>query len=143
MKATKNVLAVVIAAAAAMIFISVGELIIGRLFPLPAGTDMHNKEAIARAMKLLSQNAFICLLIDYMAASFLAGIVAVFISKRITIRPAIAAGVILTLAGIYNLFILPHPLWFSIASSCCYIPLAYLGGSVFMIKEGKGTEKKL
>lgn len=144
MKATKNVLAVVVATAAAMIFISVGELFIVRLFPFPAGMDMHNKEAATQAMKLLPQNAFICLLIDYMVASFCAGVVAVFISRRITIRPAIAAGVLLTLAGIYNTAILPHPLWFSIANICCYIPMACLGGKLFLIKGGKtDTEKKL
>jgi hypothetical protein len=37
-------------------------------------------------------------------------------------------GALLTVGGVINLIMLPHPLWFSAASLLTYLPMAWAGG---------------
>jgi large-conductance mechanosensitive channel len=135
MKTFKYTWAVVIGTAAGMVLIKFGESLIGRAFPLPANLDWHNRAVVADAIRHMPTAAFVSLLVNYIVASFAAGIVATLMGQRVTIIPAIVSGMILTLAGIYNMFAIPQPVWFSAANLCCYLPMVYLGAVVVMKKE--------
>jgi len=134
MKKKNTVLAIVVGAIAGMVLIGLGEALIELVFPFPAGTNLRNKAELANAIRQMPQNAFICLLINYIIASFAGGIIATLISKRVTLQPAAIVGVILTLVGSYNTLTMSQPLWFSIANISCYLPLAYLGGRTVIRK---------
>ena len=127
MEITRYVLPVVVGAMSGMILITLGEMGIHHLYPLPLGTDSYDVDSLAKGLKDMPKNFFYLLLLNYIASSFLAGLISSLVAKRDTARPAIVVGIVLTLAGLYNVIYLPHPLWFSIVNLLVYIPLAYLG----------------
>jgi len=127
MEITKYVLPVVVGAMSGMILITIGEMGIHHLYPLPPGTDSYDVDSLAKGLKDMPKNFFHLLLLNYIACSFLAGLIATLVAKRNTARPAIVVGIVLTLAGLYNVIYLPHPLWFSIVNLLVYLPFAYFG----------------
>ena len=135
MQITKYVLPVVVGAMSGMILITLGEMAIHNVYPLPPGTDLYDADSLAKAMKQMPQSALLFLLVNYVISSFLAGIIATLISGRITFRPAMVVGIVLTLAGLYNVVVLPHPLWFSIINLLVYFPFVYFGYLVVRKKE--------
>jgi hypothetical protein len=124
---TRYVLPVVIGAMSGMILISLGEMWIETIYPLPPGTDKYDVVSLAKAIAAMPEHAFVLLLINYLAASFAAGVISTLVAKRNTVRPAFVVGIVLTLAGLYNVVSLPQPVWFSIAGLLVYIPFTYLG----------------
>ncbi len=127
MQITKYVLPVVVGAMSGMILITLGEMAIHHMYPLPPGTDLYDADSLAKAMKQMPESALLFLLVNYVISSFLAGIIATLISGRVTLRPALVVGIVLTLAGLYNVIVLPHPMWFSILNLLVYLPFVYLG----------------
>jgi hypothetical protein len=107
-------------------FQKVGQLI----YPMPAGLDMKDKEAMGAWIKTLPVGAFLLLLAGYAAGSFTGGAVAVLISGKL--GPALAIGGVLTLSGLANVVMIPHPAWVAVASLALYLPMAWLGGRVFL-----------
>ncbi len=127
MRIWKNILAVIVGIITALILISAGEYIMQYMFPLPAGTNTKDSKALVAAFAHMPASAFIFLLINYMIASFMGGLVATLTSGRTKAIPALIIGVFLTVAGIaYNLQV-PNPTWFAIISLLVYIPMAYGG----------------
>lgn len=127
MKVTKYVLPVVVGAMIGMILIILGEMWIHHMYPLPPGTDMYDAASLAKGMKDLPEKAFGFMMINYVVCSFLAGVISTLIAGRTTMRPALVIGIVLTLAGVYNVINLPHPGWFTISNLLVYIPFSCLG----------------
>ena len=127
MRITQYVLPVVIGAMGGIMLITTGEMYIETMYPLAPGTDKYDVDSLAKGMKAMPDKAFILLLVNYIVCSFLAGLIATLVAKRITGRPAFVVGIVLTLAGIYNTLYLPHPAWFSVVNLMVYLPFAYLG----------------
>lgn len=130
MQITKLILPVVIGAVLGMLLTGGGEVLIHYLFPLPPGTDINNPASLEAAMKSFPNSAFVCLLMNYTVASLVAGMVATLMAKRETAVPALVIGIVLTLAGLFNVMTIWHPTWFRIANLLVYIPFAYLGYAV-------------
>ena len=78
-------------------------------------------------MKQMPDMAFKLLLLNYIFASFTAGIIATLVAKRTKIIPALVVGIVLTLSAVYNLIMLAHPLWFTLANLMVYMPFTYFG----------------
>ena len=135
MQITKYVLPVVVGAMAGIMLISGGETMVFSVYPLLPGTDRYDAESLAKAMKVLPASAFMFLIVNYIVCSFLAGILTTLVSKGTTLRPPIVVGIVLTLAGLYNIVKLPHPLWFSILNLFIYLPFVYFGYLVVRKKE--------
>jgi hypothetical protein len=127
MQVTKYVLPVVIGAMSGMILITRGEMVIHNMYPLPPGTDLYDTDSLAKAIKLMPTSAFLFLLANYILCSFLAGIITSLVANRTASRPAFIVGIVLTLAGLYNVVALPQPVWFSVLNLLVYLPLCYLG----------------
>ena len=135
MAITKYVLPVVVGAMSGMILITLGEMWIETIYPLRAGTDKYDVDSLAKGLKDMPDKAFVLLLVNYIVCSFLAGLIATLVANRTMLRPAIVVGIVLTLAGLYNVIYLPHPLWFSFANLLVYLPFAYLGYLIVRKKE--------
>lgn len=127
MTITKYVLPVVVGAMSGMVLITLGETYIETFYPLPAGTDKYDVNSLSQAMATMPDNAFGMLLVNYVVGSFLGGIIATLVGGREMVRPAVVVGIVLTLAGLYNLVYLPHPGWFAAINLFIYLPFAYLG----------------
>ena len=124
---TKYVLPVVVGAMSGMILITLGEMWVETIYPLRAGTDKYDVDSLAKAIKDMPDKAFVLLLVNYIICSFLAGMITTLVAKRTSLRPAFVVGIVLTLAGLYNVIYLPHPLWFSVLNLLVYLPFVYLG----------------
>jgi MFS family permease len=123
----KRILSVVAGAAAAMIIITAFETGSAYIQPMPAHINPADKEAIAQLMNQMPLTYFLWLLLGYVVAAFAGGLVAALVSGRHEPRASMIVGIILTIGGVWNLMEIPHPIWFMIASTLCYIPLAWLG----------------
>ncbi len=128
MKATKYVLPVVVGVIAGMLLIKLGENLVGKLYPLPAGIDQNNVEALAKAVAAMPKAAFELLLLNYAISSFVAGLAATLVAGRTMMRPAVIVGVIMTLGGLFNVLTFPkQPVWFSVSNLLVYLPFAIVG----------------
>lgn len=127
MEITRYVLPVVVGAMSGMILIILGENALHNLYPLLPGTDKYDPASLAMALKLMPVRFFQLLLANYIISSFLAGVISTLVARRNTMRPAIVVGIVLTLAGIYNVIYLPQPLWFSVINLVVYLPFTFAG----------------
>lgn len=133
----KHVLAIIIGTITGMICIVFMQIGIFHLHPVPAGTDLYDSDSVEKAMSVMPQEVFIQFLVSYMIASFIAGITATLISRRIFRTPVLATGVIMTIAGIIKVTSVHQPLWFSVTSCFLYFPFAYLGYLVTRKKQDR------
>ncbi len=83
----------------------------------------------------MPDKAFMLLIVNYVICSFFAGLIAALVARRITALPSFVVGIVLTLAGLYNVINLPHPAWFSVVNLIVYIPFTYLGYLVVRKKQ--------
>jgi hypothetical protein len=81
--------------------------------------------------------AMALVLLGYVIGSFAAGFVIAKLASGARFKVAIFAGVVLTGVGVWNLMAIPHPMWFNVASSATYVPMAFFGAMI-----GGGKKKK-
>lgn len=127
MTITRYVLPVVAGVMAGIVLIAMGEKAIHYVYTLPAGVDMHDKNALAAAIAQMPVGSFLLLLLNYIICSFIGGTIATFIAGRGTAIPAIVVGISLTLSAIFYITVVPQPLWFCIVNLISYLPSSYLG----------------
>jgi len=127
MGTTKYILPVLAGVLTGMVLILLGENYIHSLYPFPAGIDPSDKSDLAAYIRTLPDKAFVLLIINYAVCSFLAGLVATLVAKRIALRPALVVGIVLTIGGLYDIVYMPQPLWVSLFSMLVYLPFAYFG----------------
>ncbi len=93
-------------------------------YPLPEGSNMNDMTAIAEYIKIAPTGALLMVIVAHIGGTFLAGISTALVSKN-NITTYIVGG-FFTLAGIYNLYMLPSPWWFSI-EVILYLTAAFYG----------------
>lgn len=67
------------------------------------------------------------MLISAATGSFMGGAIAVLVKPDLPSLYPIAIGTVLTVLGVVNLMMMPHPLWFWFVSIFIYIPSAWYG----------------
>jgi hypothetical protein len=97
-----------------------------QLFPPPTRLDPENPEHLAQIMGQMPLLAFFMLELSYAIGSFLGGFT---LGKLAPENPRLSwvLGAVLTLAGVANLFAIPHPVWVAVMTTVTYLPLARLG----------------
>jgi hypothetical protein len=94
------------------------------VYPLPEGTDMSDMNAIAEYVKIAPLGSLLMVMLAHIGGTFLAGLSTALVSKKMLTVYII--GSFFTLAGIYNLYVLPHPWWFTL-EAILYLPAAVFG----------------
>ena len=118
---TRNILATIVGLVVGNLAI-MGMHYLGMIFyPLPEGVDMSNSQAIAEYISIAPLGSLLFVMFAHIGGTFIAGISTALVSKNII--PIYIIGSFFTLAGIYNLYMLPHPLWFNI-EVLLYLPAA-------------------
>ena len=108
----RNILAVLVGLVVGNIAI-MGLHYLGMVFyPLPEGVKMNDMNAIAEYISIAPLGSLLFVMFAHIGGTFIAGISTTLVSKNII--PIYIIGSFFTLAGIYNLYMLPHPLWFNI-----------------------------
>ena len=93
-------------------------------YPLPEGTNMGDMNAIAEYMKIASLGSLLMLMFAHIGGTFIAGIAAALLYKEMYV--AYIVGGFFTIMGIWNLYLLPHPIWFNF-EAILYLPAAIYG----------------
>lgn len=81
-----------------------------RMYPLPAGLDVSDPEALRAYAATLPLGAFLMVLLGYAVAALAGGFVAAAVGRGR--RPALLVAALLVFASIVNLRTIPHPAWF-------------------------------
>ena len=123
----KNILSILTGLVVAFAVIYAMELAGHRIYPVPEHIDYKNKEAITAIARSLPIGAFMLVLLAHALGSLAGGFCATAISRKNGFRSVIVISILLTAAGIGNLIMILHPLWFMIVDVLLYFPFLYLG----------------
>lgn len=130
----KRAAAIILGALVGVAIVTLTDVLSGKLFPPPPGTDFKNPASLKAMIDQMPLAAFVLLLVGYTIASFVGGAVACLISGRTQLRPSMIVGGVLMVGGLMNATMVPHPLWFVAANFVIYLPAAWLGYTVCKTK---------
>lgn len=108
------------------------EMLSHALYPLPEGINFQDPEAVKKMMEMMPSGALAIVLFGGFAAGLVGGIVSSMIAKENKLMSAIIMASVLTVLGVMNAFMLPHPVWFKIGTCVVYFAGAYLGNMIIM-----------
>ncbi len=97
------------------------------IYPPAKEVDFHNPEAVKAYMAVIPLGALLFVLLAFAAGAFVGGWVAAWVARRAPALHALIVGGFFLLAGIANLMMIPHPLWFAIVNLLIFLPFAYAG----------------
>lgn len=126
----RGVLAVIAGFVAASVVMMVVESINGKILYPGLGKSVEgitDRQEIKAILAVAPVGALVIVLFGWGLGSVAGG----FLTTRISRKPpgghVLALGVLLTLAGIANNWMLPPPLWFRIATFTVFLPATYIG----------------
>lgn len=105
------------------------------LYPPPEGLDVmdpEQREAVTAWMGTLPDGAFVVAALCHWIGTAAGAVVAMLITRRRSLRPAFLVGVLFTLAGVYNVTMMPHPTWFPYVDFPGYLIAALLIGKLMV-----------
>jgi hypothetical protein len=106
----RSVSGVVAGVLSGVVIVMITDMIARALFPLPAGTDLTDRGAVLSAISGMPVAAFIVLITGWVAAAFVATLVAIKVSRGGVVHGYVA-GMLLFASTMLNLFLVPHPTW--------------------------------
>ena len=106
------------------------------IIPPPAGTNITTMEGLQAAMPIMEPKHFLLPFIAHALGTLVGAIIATSIAADNKMRFAMAIGIFFLIGGIWNIVVLPSPLWFTVVDlALAYIPMAYLGGKIVLRKK--------
>jgi hypothetical protein len=125
MKILRRIGAVIVGLIVAFLLVYAAEGIAHKIYPPPAGANMQDMTQVKAYIAKLPLSAMLVVLTGWLIATF----VATWLAARIagTPVPGYVVGALLLCAGIANAFMIPQPIWFSIASFVIYIGATWVG----------------
>ena len=108
----RSILAVVAGVAVASLVIWLLELAATMVYPPPPGLDFSDASAVRAAMEKIPFGALVCVLAAQTIGTFSGAWLAASIARSSKGQCALAVGVLVMLAGIGNMLMIPHPVWF-------------------------------
>ena len=127
----KNILAVILGLIIGNIAIMSLHYLGLYFYPLPEGVDMSDMTAIAEYVKIAPLGSLLMVMLAHIGGTFIAGVSTTLLSKEIVVSYIV--GGFFTISGIWNLYLLPHPMWFNI-EIVLYLPAAVFGFKLFAKK---------
>lgn len=95
---------------------------------MPPGFDPNDPASIAAIADQIPLAALLFVLVSYILGALAGGFVAAKITAKQPMLQAHIVGVVFLVMGVLNLFMIPHPVWFAIASLLVFSPSAHVGG---------------
>jgi hypothetical protein len=121
----RRVGAVIVGMIVAFLLVAGAEGIAHKVYPPPPGTNMQDMAQVKAFVATLPLSVLLIVLTGWLIATFVATWLAARIAR--TPIPGYIVGALLLCAGIANAFIIPQPVWFSIASIVIYIGATWVG----------------
>jgi len=127
----RNVAGVIIGIFVAGLIVWTVQSINSRLFPLPEGIDIGSMEQMKEYVQTLPSGAFIMVLLSHLLGALGGAWVGCIVADRYFLKIALIIAAFLLVMGLYNLLIIPHPLWFMIADIPSYAIGALIGHKLY------------
>ncbi len=124
----RSVLAVLVGAIVAGILIAVVEAIGHLVYPPPPGIDPTDPESLRTAIGSVPVGALVAVLVAWAIGTFAGSWLAARIAGRAGMAHGMVVGLLMLAAGVANMLIIPHPLWFWFPGVAVYPLTAWLGG---------------
>lgn len=124
---TKKAWPVVAGLLTAFIIMMVFEYVNSLFFPLPEGLNIYDPSAVQAFTDSLPWTVYILVLLGWMLGAFKAGRVTTYLARENTYRLSCIVGIILTVLGGINNFLIGHDLVFNIIGLPMFIIFTYLG----------------
>lgn len=125
MTIVRRILAVIVGLAVAFLLVAGAEGIAHKIYPPPPGTNMQDMNQVKAFVATLPLSALLVVLAGWLIATFVSTWLAAKIAQNPI--PGYIVGALLLCAGIANAFMIPQPVWFSIASIVIYIAATWVG----------------
>lgn len=123
----KNIIVVIGAMIVGGVLIYGIESINDLIFPPPADLNTGDMEALKAYMQQAPAGSLAIILLAHACGAFISGwIISRFAASSIRMLVLIT-GMIWMITGVINLVVIPHPLWFSVADACVYLPMTIIG----------------
>ena len=125
MNILRRIGAVIVGMIVAFLIVAGAEGLAHKIYPPPPGTNMQDMDQVKAFVATLPLSVLLIVLAGWLLATF----VATWLAARIagTPIPGYVVGALLLCAGIANAFMIPQPVWFSIASIVIYIGATWAG----------------
>jgi len=122
-KIGRGILAAILGFVNFVVVVMIGEHVSHLIFPLPAGFDHHDPEAV----KALPMGALVALLVVWGSAAFAGAWVAARLAPAGKLAFGLSIGFVGLLAAVAIMLMIPHPTWMWVAAVVDFLPAAYLG----------------
>ncbi len=103
------------------------EAVSSSIYRMPEGTDINDPAAVAEFVRTLPIGAFLFVLLAWSVGCFLGAFVARRLAFNRSAIPGVIAWAFFLIASIANLIMIPHPVWFAIASIISCLVFGLLG----------------
>jgi hypothetical protein len=127
----RRVLAVIVGCMVAVLVLFVGEMLSSVLYPHPSNIDMNNAEELKKMMESAPPISLVLVLLSAFLGAFIGGIIATVLMKTSDKIATLLVGAVLTILGILNLVMVPHPIWFIIPALLVYFVGAWAGMMIY------------
>jgi len=122
--------AIVVGVITAFVVITLAELFVSRIYPMPAGVTAGNSAAMREWISHLPAGAFLLVLCGWVLGALAAGFVSAKIERPASARRAAIIGGALLAASVLNMLRIPHPIWMWVGAIALIVPAALLGARV-------------
>ena len=112
----------------AFLVVAVIELVAHAAYAPSVMPDVSTPALMAAYVDSMPLGAFLLVLAAYVAGTVVGGLVGIAIARRHAMRFACLAGGVILLAAIANVVLVPHPVWFVIATLIDIPLVAWLTG---------------
>lgn len=132
----RSVVGVVLGLIAGFVVVGVVEGASSFVYGSPQGFDFSDTKALREFVGNLPVGAFFFIIAAHVLGSFTAAMTCSAIVRTRWLTCSLIVGSVLLVAGVANLVMIPHPLWFSIVDVLVYLPSAIAGGKVACVAFG-------
>ena len=123
----KNIIVFIGALVAGGIVVFGLESLSHQIFPPPSDINPNDLESLKSIMKNAPAGSLALVILAHAAGAMFSGwIIGRFAASSHRLL-AMGMGLLWTITGVANLVMIPHPVWFSIADACVYLPMTLLG----------------
>ena len=123
----RSVVGVILGLVAAAVIIALLEAVGHAIYPPPPGIDLYDPEALKSIIDQLPLGAIVMVLVAWGAGTFVGGFTAGAIAGRAQVIHGMIVGGIEMACAVITMILIPHPVWFMIASVFVVLVPALVG----------------
>lgn len=120
----RRILAIILGGAAAFGIVALVETMGHSVYPLPDGFDFTNPAQVAEYIKQAPMGALLFVIGAWVLAVVIGGIIAAFVARKLMF--VFIIGGLVLVAALVNLFMIPHPTWFTVTGVIALVAAMYI-----------------